>query len=345
MTKLQVTEPKTVEAIHALISSCGADPTTFSSALVTEMIQNSIKLLFDSHHEGQIKLMNRALKEMRYAFNIFNPYANIPCVSVFGSARTPEDHPDYMVARSFSAALASNGWMVITGAANGIMKAGLEGASRASSFGLSILLPNEAGANSVIQGDLKLIHFRYFFTRKLLFMSQSHAFVAFPGGVGTQDELFECLTLMQTGKTPLLPIVLLEAPGGTYWENWETYLDTNLFARGFVSEADHSLYYRAPSSEAAVAHILRFYERYHSSRYVDDYFVIRLKSPLSIFQVTQLNSQFSLLIREGHIEQRGPFEEEQELFDLPRLAFVYTRSHYSILRQMIDVINAFPSEV
>ena len=247
MTKEHVRELQTVEAIHALIRSCGADSSTFAAELVTEMVQNSIKLLFETHHEGQIKLMNRALKEMRYAFNVFNPYMGTPCVSIFGSARTPEDHPEYQLARSFAAALASNGWMVITGAANGIMKAGLEGASRASSFGLSILLPNESGANPVIEGDLKLIHFRYFFTRKLLFMSQSHAFAAFPGGVGTQDELFECLTLMQTGKAPLLPIVLLEPEEGTYWEHWEAYLEANFFKRGFVNPEDRSLYYRASS--------------------------------------------------------------------------------------------------
>lgn len=344
MTKQQISEPSTVEAIHALIRSCGADPTTFASALVTEMIQNSMKLLFDTHHEGQIKLMNRALKEIRYAFNIFNAYADTPCVSIFGSARTAEDHPDYLLARSFAAAIASNGWMVITGAANGIMKAGLEGASRASSFGLCILLPNEPGSNSVIHGDLKLMHFRYFFTRKLLFMSQSRAFAAFPGGVGTQDELFECLTLMQTGKTPLLPIVLLEAAGGTYWEHWENYLNVNLFQRGLVSACDRSLYYRAPSLEAGVAHILRFYHRYHSSRYVNDNLVIRLKTPLSITQVDQLNQQFYVLVKEGCIAPCAPFAEEHEYLDLPRITFVHTRTDYSILRQMIDVINNFPQE-
>lgn len=344
MTKSQVIEPQTVEAIHALIRSCGADPTTFASSLVTEMVQNSIKLLFDTHHEGQIKLMNRALKEMRYAFNVFNPYTDIPCVSVFGSARTPEDHPDYLLARLFAAALAEHGWMVITGAANGIMKAGLEGASRASSFGLSILLPNEAVSNSVIHGDLKLMHFRYFFTRKLLFMSQSRAFAAFPGGVGTQDELFECLTLMQTGKTSLLPIVLLEAAEGTYWENWEQYVEVNLFERGFVSPADRNLYYRAPSLEAAVDHILCFYNRYHSSRYVNDHLVIRLKMPLSIAQLDQLNRQFYVLVRDGHIEQCKALEEEKEYLDLTRITFLHTRRDYGLLRQMIDVINAFPQE-
>lgn len=344
MGKEQIKELQTVEAIHSLIASCGADCNTFTASLVTEIIQNALKMLFDTHHEGQIKLMNRALKEMRYAFNVFNPYIGIPCVSLFGSARTPEDHPDYEIARSFAAALARNGWMVITGAANGIMKAGLEGASRASSFGLSILLPNEITASSIIQGDLKLIHFRYFFTRKLLFMSQSHAFAAFPGGVGTQDELFEALTLMQTGKAPLLPIVLLEAAGGSYWEHWEKYLDENLYARGFVSPADRALYYRAPSVEAAVAHVLRFYERYHSSRYVDDLFVMRLKSALSVRQLTELNQRFSALIREGYIEQRGALDEEQDFRDLPRLVFMHTRREFSVLRQMIDVINSFPVE-
>lgn len=342
MSSEKVKDLSTVADIHQLIEECGADPSSFDAALVTELMQTSLRLLFDGHDTGQIKLMNRALKEMRYAYSIFNQFTGIRRISIFGSARTPEDHPDYQMAKALSAALASRGWMAITGAAQGIMKAGLEGASRSSSFGLSIRLPNEEGANNIIAGDIKLINFHYFFTRKLMFMSQSDAVAVFPGGFGTLDELFECLTLMQTGKATIIPVVLLEGLGETYWPNWVDYIEKNLLRTGWISAIDRNLYYVAPSVDDAVAHITRFYKRFHSYRYVKDTMVIRLRQSLSPQQVAELNEEFRSLIAVGAMQQREAFEEEDEFRDLPRLCFEHTHRDYGRFRLLIDRINQTP---
>lgn len=214
MIPFDANDEKIVKAIRALISECGGESGTFEGDLVTQLIQTSLRLLLDGHDTGQLKLITRAMKEMRYAYHIFNQYGGIRRVSIFGSARTPEDHPDYKVAKDFSKQMADYGWMVITGAANGIMKAGLEGAKKEAGFGLSIKLPFETSVHSFIEGDPKLMSFKYFFTRKLMFMSHSDAVTAFPGGFGTMDELFEVLTLLQTGKANIVPVVLMEGKRG-----------------------------------------------------------------------------------------------------------------------------------
>ena len=196
MEKLEVNDERILEAIQSLILACGGAPESFDGELITQMIQTSLKLMTEGHDTGQLKLITRSLKEMRHAYRVFNRYEGIRRIGIFGSARTPEDHIDYITARRFSEGIAEKGWMCLTGAANGIMKAGLEGPKKESSFGLSIRLPFEAGVNSVIEGDPKLMVFRYFFTRKLMFISHSDAVAVFPGGFGTLDELFEVLTLM-----------------------------------------------------------------------------------------------------------------------------------------------------
>lgn len=342
MTSEIVKQTETVKLIHQLMTACGADPSSFDGSLVIEMIQTCIKLLLEGHETGQIKLLNRALKEMRYAYRIFNQYPKAKRVSIFGSARTPKDHPDYKVAVEFSAEMALSEWMAITGAAEGIMKAGHEGALAKGSFGLSIQLPFESNANSVIEGDPKLINFRYFFTRKLMFLSHAHGVAAFPGGYGTQDELYECLTLMQTGKANIIPVVLLEGVGGDYWVNWENELQRNIVDRNFISLDDKSLYYRAPGVTEGVNHILQFYKRFHSYRYVRDFLVIRMMSPLTPEQVDQLNTRFSpTLVREGKMDLRGAFPEESDHLDLPRLSFVHTKRHFAVVRELIDAINEF----
>ncbi|PJD95283.1 MAG: hypothetical protein CK425_09220 [Parachlamydia sp.] len=341
MTRYEVNSPEVTDEIHRLLQLCGADPEKFESELVVQQIQNSLKLLNEGLDTGKLKLITRTLKEMRYAYKIFNQYAGKRRISIFGSARTPELHPNYIAAKLFSSKLADEGWMCMTGAANGIMKAGLEGAERGSSFGLSIQLPFESSANSVIEGDPKLISFRYFFTRKLMFMSHSDALAAFPGGFGTLDELFECLTLIQTGKANIIPIILMEESEGSYWKYWESYVKEHLMETGLISQDDAHLYYIAPSIEAGVQHVLKFYHRYHSSRYVNDYLVLRLTTPLTNAQVNLLNQEFASLVQSGTIEQRGAFPEEDEHLELPRIAFIHTRRDMGLVRAMIDKINEF----
>lgn len=329
------------EAIRVLIENYGGDPVSFEAELVKQIIETGLKLLVEGHDIGQIKVITRALKEMRYAYRVFNRYQTGPCVSIFGSARTPEDHPDYLAAKTFSAAIASHGWMCITGAANGIMKAAAEGPAKSQSFGLSIRLPFEADSNTIIEGDPKLIVFRYFFTRKLMFMSHSQALAAFPGGFGTQDELFEVLTLMQTGKSSIIPVVLIDGRNGIYWSEWEKYIKESLLENHWISPEDERLYYIAPSPDAAVKHILKFYSRYHSSRYVKEMLVLRLNTPLTTEQIDILNTKYNSLFAQGKLSVVPPYPEETDHLDLPRIAFHHTRKQMSILRMLIDDINEF----
>jgi len=314
---------------------------------VEELASTALKLLGDGLDVGQVKLLELALKEMRRSYRLFNRYRGVRKVSIFGSARTPETHPDYHAAREFGRLMAAESWMAITGAGDGIMKAGHEGPTREASFGLSIRLPFETNANDVIAGDDKLLSFRYFFTRKLMFVSHSDAVAVFPGGFGTMDEIFEVLTLVQTGKSPLVPIVLVEGadtegkPLG-YWKRWEFGVVENLLAQGWIGKEDPGLYEFASSPADAVQRILRFYHRYHSSRYVGDDLIIRLKRPLAPAQVDDLDREFRPLVKTGRIEQVGEVEGESEHPGLPRLRFHFAKRGFGMLRRMVDRINGFP---
>lgn len=341
MESHNVNEEMIREKIDELIALCGGVNNAYDNQLVMQMIQTSLRFLSEGHDTGQLKLITRALKEMRYAYRVFNEHGGKRRISIFGSARTPEDHPDYLAAKELSIRMTDLEWMCITGAAAGIMKAGLEGHREDTGFGLSILLPFESGANAFIAGDPKLIKFRYFFTRKLMFMSHSDALAAFPGGVGTMDELFEALTLFQTGKANIIPAVLVEGKGGTYWAQWEEFIDRQFLANGWISAEDHHLYYRAKDPQDAVQHILHFYRRYHSNRYVQDMLVIRLKTPLHPKQIDYLNEKYSSLIVDGDIHPCVPFVEEMDHLDLPRIAFHHNKRHYGTLRALFDDINSF----
>lgn len=318
-------------------------------ALASDLVRTTLRLVNENFDLAQLRLISLAVKEMRGAYHVFNRYRGVRKVSIFGSARTPPAHPDYVAARDFGAAIAAEGWMAITGAGDGIMRAGHEGPSRESSFGLSIRLPFETNANEFIQGDPKLLAFRYFFTRKLMFVSHSDAVAVFPGGFGTMDEIFEVLTLVQTGKSPIVPIVLVEGAGADgaplgYWPRWEHGVVDNLLQQGWISPEDPSLFEVATSPRDAVDRILRFYRRYHSSRYVDEQLVIRLKRPLSPAQVGQIDEEFRPLVRDGTMVQRGPLDVEVEFPHLPRLVFHHTKRAYGLVRKLIDRINDLPEE-
>ncbi len=334
-----VYDEQVTRAILNLINLFGVTKDSIETDLIFQLIQTSLKLHIEKHDLGQLKLITRSLKEMRYAYRIFNQYPGVQRISIFGSARTPENHSDYQTAKAFSGLMASHGWFCITGAANGIMKAGVEGSLPGSSFGLSIKLPSEMSFNEVIAGNPRLIGFRYFFTRKLMFMSHSEAVCAFPGGFGTMDEIFEVLTLLQTGKANIVPVVLLEGPGGNYWNHWEEYIKQQLLDNGWISPEDVNFYYKAPTIEKAAEHILNFYNVYHSQRYVKDNLVIRIKKELSDERLEQLNHKFGRLLKSGKIVKTPPFPEEKDALDLPRIAFCHTRQNYALLRLLIDEIN------
>lgn len=339
MSELSTNDPPILDRIQELISLMGGLPESYEGELVTQLVQTSLKMLDKKVELGELKLITRALKEMRYAYQTFGKYNNSLRVSIFGSARTGESHPDYLVALNFSKIMSDAGWMCMTGGANGIMKAGLEGAHQDRRFGLTIRLPFETVANPHIDKDPKLVVFRYFFTRKLMFASHSDAFAAFPGGYGTMDELFEILTLMQTGKSEIAPLVLVEGADRTYWKEWERYIDEHLLKNGWISPDDKNLYCIAKTAEEAATHILRFYSIYHSSRYVKEFFVIRLTEPLSEKKLAELNARYSDIIEEGKIEPCEAFPEENEYLENPRIAFKHTRNHFGRLRLLIDDIN------
>jgi uncharacterized protein (TIGR00730 family) len=300
------------------------------------------KLVRDKVGRGDIKMLATALRELRYSLKVFAAYRGRRKVTVFGSARTLPEHPAYKAAEEFGRRIVEEGWMVITGAGNGIMEAGDVGAGRDNSFGINILLPFEQSANPVVHGDPKLMTLRYFFTRKLMFIKEADAVVLFPGGFGTHDEAFEALTLVQTGKSHIFPVVLVDEPGGTYWKAWLRFVDEELLGRGYISPADRSLLHVTDSVEDAVEEVTRFYRVYHSMRYVRGLLVIRLRSRLSDDVLEEINRRFADILAGGSFEQQGALPEEANepsLAELPRLTFRFRRQAIGRLRQLIDFLN------
>ncbi|NGZ59180.1 MAG: cytochrome D ubiquinol oxidase subunit II [Nitrospira sp. LK265] len=312
------------------------------AALMSELLTGLLKL-----HEARldlldVKIVNRAVKELRHAFSVFRGYRDRQKVSIFGSARTLSDDPNYQLAYKFSQAIVREGFMVITGGADGIMRAAQEGAGRENSFGVNIMLPFEQGPNSTIADDPKLITFKYFFTRKLMFQKEANAIALFPGGFGTHDEGFEILTLAQTGKSDPQPIICLQAPGCDYWDDWSAFVTTQLLKRNLINEEDMNLFAIVNSTEAAVDQILRFYRRYHSIRFVGRQLTMRLKQTISLEQLEEIRQRFADLLSDGTFELRGALEEEIDepaLRDLPRLVFAFNRRSAGRLRHLISHLN------
>jgi uncharacterized protein (TIGR00730 family) len=317
-------------------------------AFVQQIKETADKLVRDRTPRGDVKMLATALRELRYCLKVFAAYRGKRKVTVFGSARTKRDHPAYQAAVQFGKAMADAGYMVITGAAAGIMEAGHVGAGRDMSFGLNILLPFEQGANPVISGDPKLMNLRYFFTRKLMFIKESDAVVLFPGGFGTHDEAFETLTLIQTGKSHIFPVVLVDEPGGTYWKRWQAFVKEDLLDRRYIGPADLSLYHITDSIEDAVREVVTFYRVYHSMRYVRGDLVLRLQRRVSEGTMEQLRAGFTdVLAPGGHFDQTDALPQEANepaLSNLPRLKFRFNRHSMGRLRQLIDVVNADGSD-
>ncbi|HEY8746766.1 MAG TPA: LOG family protein [Tepidisphaeraceae bacterium] len=313
--------------------------------LVGEIVANALKLLRDHTNRGDIKLIDKSFKELRYALKIFAPFRETHKVSIFGSARTPETHPDYQQAAEFAKKMAAAGWMVITGAGGGIMAAGHGGAGAEPSFGLSIRLPFEQRTNAFIADDPKLVNFKYFFTRKLIFVRSSNAIALFPGGFGTMDEGFEVLTLVQTGKSVPMPIVFIDSPGSNYWTAWQEYVEKQLLGRGLIGRDDLALYKITGNVDEAVEEVRHFYRNYHSVRYVRDELVIRLQKPLSDAQLSQIQDRFADIVIAGTYRVSGPLPVEKDepvLANLPRLVFKFNRRDHGRLRMLINFLNDLP---
>lgn len=307
-----------------------------------DLEQTFAKLKRDEPTRGDLKILARAFKELRYAFKVFTPYRRHRKVTVFGSARTKPGNPDYDSGVEFGRLMAEAEWYVLTGAGGGAMEAAHVGAGREMSMGVNIMLPFEQSANPIIQDSELLVNLKYFFTRKLLFIKEVHAVVCYPGGFGTQDEAFETLTLIQTGKRDMMPVVLIEHEGGTYWSKWLAYVEAALGGGGLISPSDTSLFKVCTDPSEAVDEILWFYSAYHSMRYVRGKLVMRLLKEPNDEYVALLNKEFSDIIVRGEIEKCDvhPLEaDDQHLTCLPRLRFEFNRRDLGRFREMIDHIN------
>jgi uncharacterized protein (TIGR00730 family) len=329
----------------------GRLPTLPHGEYIYEALQTLLRMTEEDIVRLDWKILKASLQDMERAFQVFQGYRHVRKIAVFGSARLPEDSDEYQMAVKFARCITGQGFMVMTGAGGGIMEAVNKGAGADQSFGLNIQLPFEQNSNPFIEGDSKLINFKYFFTRKLFFLREADAIAVFPGGFGTQDEAFECLTLSQTGKSPPIPLVLMDKPGGNYWHAWDNYIQTELIPRGLISPEDRQLYTITDDLQIGCEAIAGFYRMYHSSRYVGDQLVIRLNRDLSDRQVETLNQDFSDILLSGCIQKSGMLPEEsehqqpqpQQVMDqteqLPRLVFHFNQHDLGRLYQMISTIN------
>jgi uncharacterized protein (TIGR00730 family) len=313
-----------------------------SDYLLREILTTAVKLGMESGDKGDLKLVNNALKELRYSFKIFSPYRDVKKVIIFGSARSQSASAEYIMAEKFSRKISAKGYMVVTGGGPGVMEAGNKGAPKGREFALNIRLPFEQKPNPYIDEKDKIINFKYFFTRKLIFVKETDATAVFPGGFGTLDEGFEMLTLIQTGKSKPRPIILMEPKGSTYWADWKRFIDKQLVKKGYIKDEDFSLFHLCRSVDDAVGYIENFYRVYHSIRYVSGSTIIRLKKKIPVETLKRINKEFKDILTEGEIRISPAAPEELqrgEFLDLPRLALNFNRHDYGRLFELIRAIN------
>ncbi len=332
----EATDTKLVELLDHLDVEHNRDQLFDILATVTKMARHDLVRL-------DLKITNTAVAEMLEAFRIFEPYAKAPKVTMFGSARTAPTDPLYEQAKECARGLSEQGWMVVTGAGPGIMAAGMEGAGRDMSMGINIRLPFEQSANEFINADPKLVTMKYFFTRKLMLIKESDGFVVMPGGYGTLDEVFELLTLVQTGKAEPTPIVLLDVPGSTYWSRWRSFIEEEVESRGLISRGDQVLFKITDNVQEATDEILDFYRNYHSRRFVGDRLVIRLRHNPSDADLEHLSAEFGDICKTGGIERAEPARSEIETddeLDKYRIALRFDRMKHARMRELINALNA-----
>lgn len=317
---------------------CGEhDPDTILQMLATVMNAAASDL-----GEHELEIMNTSLDELFVADKMFHPYRHIRKITCFGSARIKPHEASYKLAVDFARLAAEHGYMIITGGGPGIMQAANEGAGRDKSFGLNITLPFEQHPNPVVDGSDKMMNFYYFFTRKLNLLKQTHALVAFPGGFGTMDEIFETVTLMQTGKCTIFPVVLLDPPGETFWARWMRFASKELLADKLISPEDMSLLYVSKSAEDAYGYIARFYSRFHSYYFDGKKVVIRLNTEVSEELLNWMRADYADIMPLGDLVQRlggDDSDPESKLSQLPRLSFTFRSGAYARLKELIDVVN------
>jgi len=310
--------------------------------VLREILTTAVKLGIESNDKGDLKLVNNALKELRYSFKVFSPYRDAKKVIIFGSARSKKTSGEYKMAEEFSGKLTEKGYMIVTGGGPGVMEAGNKGAKTGKEFALNIRLPFEQKTNPYIQEKDKIIYFKYFFTRKLIFVKETDATALFPGGFGTQDEGFEMITLIQTGKSRPRPVVLMEPKGSTYWTQWMRFINKQLVKKGYIKKDDLSLFYIARSVDEGIKYIEDFYRVYHSIRYVSGLTVLRLNKDISGKTLKLINKKFRDILTDGEIKISPPTDKEiqgEEYLGLPRIAMHFNMRDYGRLFEMIRIIN------
>jgi len=331
------------EAIDSLISELAKKfCSTETEYLLREILTTAIKLGKESSDKGDLKLVNNALKELRYSFKIFSPYRDVKKVIIFGSARSKKTSAEYKMAEEFAKKLTKKSYMVVTGGGPGVMEAGNKGAKEGKDFALNIRLPFEQKPNPYIDEKDKIINFKYFFTRKLIFVKETDATALFPGGFGTNDEGFEMLTLIQTGKSKPRPIVLMEPEGSGYWTEWKRFVNNQLFKNGFIDKKDFNLFRIVKSVDEAIKYIEDFYKIYHSIRHDSGLTILRLNKKISGETLNLINRKFKDILKDGDIRFSSPTEKEienKEYLELPRLAMNFNLRDYGKLCEMICVIN------
>ncbi len=325
--------------ITELVASVGTDK---NDDLIRKMVVTALQMDEANVDRLELKIASQTMAEMLNAYKVFSQHQDRAKVTVFGSARTRAGSPDYDLAVAFSRHMAELDWMIISGAGPGIMTAAIEGAGIENSFGVSIVLPFEAKAADIIEGDEKLAVFRYFFTRKLFFMKETDAFALFPGGFGTMDESFELLTLLQTGKSAPAPIVLMDHPDSSYWKGWSNFVEQELIAAGLVNEADQDLYFHTSDPAAAAEYLCEFYSCYHSMRFVGKRLIIRLNRALSDGALQTLNQEYAGILRGGEIEPADVSQTELrdgDHVELPRVALLFDNRSFARLISLVQRIN------
>jgi len=337
-----MTDAQVRDVVDSLVTETGLSRQ--QRDLVASMLETVLQLARTDSDTLDLKIVDTALQEMVEAFEVFRPWRQTRKVTMFGSARTAPDDPIYVLARELAKELATQGWMIVTGAGPGIMAAGTEGAGRDKSFGVNIRLPHEQGANAFIAQDPKLVEMRYFFTRKLMLIKESNAYVVLPGGFGTLDECFELLTLLQTGKAEPAPVVLVETPGGGFWHGWLRFVEQEVVSRGYVWPVDLAFFKIATSVKEASTEIARYYRNYHSARWVGDLLVLRLSRLPDEAALARLSDEFQDIVTSGRIRATKPLPPERSAGDhleLERVALRFDKVNYARLRALIDALNEF----
>ena len=317
-------------------------PNSPNSPLYRDMILTVLRMAQDDRDRWNAKITLQAIRELDHSFRVLEQFKGRRKVTVFGSARTPVESPLYALAREVGTALARSDLMVITGGGGGIMAAAHEGAGLEHSLGLNITLPFEQHANPTIDGTENLLSFHFFFTRKLFFVKEADALVLCPGGFGTLDEALEVLTLIQTGKSPLVPVVLLDAPGGGFWQGALDFIRNQLEANRYILPTDLKLVRLVYSAEEAVDEINQFYANFHSTRWLKREFVMRMNHPLSEQALAHLQTEFAGLRLSGEFQQlayTGEEHDEPKFSHLTRLVFNFNGRDQGRLRELVDYIN------